>query len=209
MSTVIGFENGKKKAAVFVAHPDDETIWMGGTILTYRNWEWSIFVLSGCNGRIDRLEKEVKTLYQDNGVSLFKVKCFDLQDSDDENVVHTQGQEYLLKDKIKKIEIDSFDIIFTHNELGEYGHPQHKLLNKVLIELFPEKNIYSFICPGCTNQRQPYKNSHVVVPMECEMIKIKKEIFNNGYPSESYLWTECNDFMVYEFRIGPEIFTKV
>ena len=38
------FANGKK-ALIIVAHPDDETIWMGGTILKYTELEWTIYSL--------------------------------------------------------------------------------------------------------------------------------------------------------------------
>jgi LmbE family N-acetylglucosaminyl deacetylase len=43
----------KKKArsvAVIVAHPDDETLWAGGTILNHPAWKWFIVCLCrGCN----------------------------------------------------------------------------------------------------------------------------------------------------------------
>ena len=35
----------EKEALVIVAHPDDETIWMGGTILKNKNWKWTILSL--------------------------------------------------------------------------------------------------------------------------------------------------------------------
>ena len=38
----------KIKALCIVAHPDDETIWMGGKILKEKDWDWTI--LSLCRG---------------------------------------------------------------------------------------------------------------------------------------------------------------
>jgi len=34
-----------KSAAVIVAHPDDETLWAGGTILSHPSWNWFIVCL--------------------------------------------------------------------------------------------------------------------------------------------------------------------
>src|SRR3989344_1281487 len=33
------------KALIIVAHPDDETIWMGGFILKNKNWDWTVLSL--------------------------------------------------------------------------------------------------------------------------------------------------------------------
>ena len=37
-----------KSVAVIVAHPDDETLWAGGTILSHPEWKW--FIVSLCRG---------------------------------------------------------------------------------------------------------------------------------------------------------------
>ncbi len=37
-----------KKVAIIVAHPDDETLWAGGTILSHPAWE--CFIICLCRG---------------------------------------------------------------------------------------------------------------------------------------------------------------
>ena len=37
-----------KAVAVIVAHPDDETLWAGGTILSHPSWQW--FIVCLCRG---------------------------------------------------------------------------------------------------------------------------------------------------------------
>ncbi len=37
------------KCLVIVAHPDDETIWMGGLMLRHPDWAWRIIALSRCD----------------------------------------------------------------------------------------------------------------------------------------------------------------
>src|SRR3989338_6613378 len=66
----------KKKVLVIVAHPDDETIWMGGTLLANIN-NWNLTIISLCRkddkDRAPKFKKVCKIL---------KAKCFmsDLED---------------------------------------------------------------------------------------------------------------------------------
>ena len=60
----------KKRVLVVVAHPDDETIWMGGTLLKNLN-NWNLTILSLCRkydkDRAPKFKKVCKIL---------KAKCF-------------------------------------------------------------------------------------------------------------------------------------
>jgi LmbE family N-acetylglucosaminyl deacetylase len=48
-----------KAVAVIVAHPDDETLWAGGTILSHPSWQW--FIVCLCRGSDkDRAPKFLK-----------------------------------------------------------------------------------------------------------------------------------------------------
>ena len=40
-----GYKEEPKTVAVIVAHPDDETLWAGGTILSQPAWNWFIATL--------------------------------------------------------------------------------------------------------------------------------------------------------------------
>ena len=54
----------EKSVAVIVAHPDDETLWAGGTILSHPEWKW--FIVCLCRGndedRSFRFKKALKIL---------------------------------------------------------------------------------------------------------------------------------------------------
>ena len=58
-----------KEALVIVAHPDDETIWMGGFILKNSKWAWTIISLCRKNDR-DRMPKflDVCKFYKANAI---------------------------------------------------------------------------------------------------------------------------------------------
>ena len=60
-----------------------------------------------------------------------------------------------VNDKLNKIRLDGFDVIFTHNIDGEYNHFNHKALG----EYFKNKrkdglNIWHFFCPAIQNPRK-------------------------------------------------------
>ena len=52
----------KKEALCIVAHPDDETIWVGGTILKNKDFNWTILSLCRKNdlGRAPKFRKVCK-----------------------------------------------------------------------------------------------------------------------------------------------------
>ena len=65
------------RALVIVAHPDDETIWMGGTILKNPKVNWTIFSLCRRSDR-DRAPKFFKVC------KIYKAKAI-ITDLDDED----------------------------------------------------------------------------------------------------------------------------
>ena len=58
-----------------------------------------------------------------------------------------------LPDALKQYR-DKFDIVFTHNRMGEYGHEDHKLVYKNVIDNISHENTWLFISPGSWNVNQ-------------------------------------------------------
>ena len=54
-----------KSAVVIVAHPDDETLWIGGEMLLHPNWNWFVVCLCRKNDN-DRAPKFYKALKELN-----------------------------------------------------------------------------------------------------------------------------------------------
>jgi len=105
---------------VVVAHPDDETIWMGGTILMNPQVRWTILSLCRKNDT-DRRPRffQACVRYKAQG------KMGDLED---EGKLNIQKSIPIAAKLIKKLLSPklSFDYLFTHAANGEYGHPRHK-----------------------------------------------------------------------------------
>jgi LmbE family N-acetylglucosaminyl deacetylase len=119
-------------SAVIVAHPDDETLWAGGTILSHPSWEW--FVISLCRGSdMDRSTKFYRVL------EILKAEgtMGDIDDGPEQNPVSGSLLEETI---IKLLPQKRFDIIFTHSPNGEYTrHIRHEETGKAVLNLKQKK----------------------------------------------------------------------
>lgn len=116
------------EALVVVAHPDDETIWMGGTILVNPLVKWTIFSLCRADDpdRAPKFRKVGKFLRAKAAIS----------DLDDEERLNLHESLPEIRRRLKSvIGVRRFDYVFTHGYNGEYGHPRHKGVNRIVREM--------------------------------------------------------------------------
>lgn len=197
------------RAAIFTAHPDDETVWMGGTILSKNNWNWKIFIAThkaqDDRGReFTRAIEEYRVCVRNLDFEFIQI----MEDSQDENKICKDKDRY--DNELNKISLNDYDVIFTHNIDGEYNHCNHKILG----EYFKDRrkngfNVWHFVCPAIQYPRKKGIGEYIESIFLNEAVLCKKSlIFQCAYPSQHYYWTAFGDFMRFQFCSGVEIFTR-
>ncbi|MBN2348141.1 MAG: PIG-L family deacetylase [Bacteroidales bacterium] len=124
-----------KSVAVIVAHPDDETLWAGGTILSHPSWQW--FIVCLCRGsdkdRAPRFYNALKVLKSDGVMG-------DLDDGPDQKPLEEKEVEDVI---LNLLPSKHFDLVISHNPSGEYTrHIRHEEAGKAIIKLWNAGKIF-------------------------------------------------------------------
>jgi LmbE family N-acetylglucosaminyl deacetylase len=121
--------NISKSVAIIVAHPDDETLWAGGTILSHPSWKCFIVCLCRANDK-ERAPKFYKTLKILGSEGI-------MGDLDDGPNQHPLEEKELEVEIVRLLPNTHFDLIITHNPTGEYTkHLRHEEISKAVITLW-------------------------------------------------------------------------
>ena len=196
-----------KEALVIVAHPDDETIWMGGSILKNSQWDWTIISLCRKNDR-DRMPKflDVCKFYKANAI---------ISNLDDEKLEPLPIQEVIKKIK-QLIPKKKYDYIFTHGENGEYGHLRHKEIHRAVKKMIEKKDLkcekiyYFSYKKGKKSYHkdpelkipEPDENSDLVVRLDkhqyTNKLKLIKDFY--GFNDNSFETLSCNLYEAFSIK---------
>lgn len=117
------------KRVMFVAHPDDESLWGAGLILRYPG-SWDVIAASIPRADPVRAEKFYAAC---EALGAKGFVCRRTESPANEPLYH-----------LDEIHLSRYDHIVTHGAAGEYGHLQHKQLHNHVVANYPGKLLTFF-----------------------------------------------------------------
>jgi len=128
------------KALAMVAHPDDCVIFAYSYIYNHPQHDWTICYLT-YNETLPR-GSEVMKFWQKRSIATIFLGFVDQWDTLQErpSLIELASATQAIKQVI-----DNYDLVLTHNENGEYGHPHHRLVHQATKS---HDRIITFAGPG-------------------------------------------------------------
>jgi len=206
---ILNIPGEKKEVLVVVAHPDDETIWMGGTLLEIKAKQDSnvtLICLCRKNDR-DRYPKFQKAC-QALGV---KGYIFDLDDGENAGEYKKISLQDIIN-KIKQVTQNKlYTSLYTHNKDGEYGHLRHVEVHYAVQEMLSRglllaEQVFFFSYKKVSNKHQGYaiynSSADKLIRVKKSYLKMKKHIIQEiyGYKKGGFEEKSCKEVEAFNIR---------
>ena len=166
---------------VIVAHPDDETLWAGGTLLMHPDCRWTVVTLTrrGDPDRAARFARAVG-LYGATGV------MGDLDDGPEQKPLRTIEVEDAIAALLPS---HGYDLVLTHGLWGEYTrHRRHEEVAKAVMALresgrFSAAEIWMFAYGDDGGKRlpRPLENSDIYTRLPPDIWERKYRLITEVY----------------------------
>ena len=178
-------------AAVVVAHPDDETIWAGGTVLMHLGWRWTVLSLCRATDH-DRAPRFLRAVQELGGIG----KMGDLDDGPEQLPLPEKEVQQVL---LSLLPPEHFDLIMTHSPYGEYTrHRRHEETSQAVVSLWKKglirtSKVWMFAYEdsgkgGKDDLPRAIMTAHLIVPLPENIWQEKYRTITEvyGFGPESY-----------------------
>ena len=119
----------RPRAAVVVAHPDDETLWCGGYILTHAEFRWRVVTI--CRASDSYRAPKFRRVLQRLGAS---GEMADLDDGPEQAPLPVEKVQETIA---RLLTGNSYDLILTHGPRGEYArHRRHEECSRSVVGMW-------------------------------------------------------------------------
>jgi len=190
-----------QSVALIVAHPDDETLWAGGTILSHPSWKCFIVCLCRKSDaeRAHKFSKALKILHSEGIMG-------DLDDGPEQLPLVEKVLENYLLNLLPPIH---FDRIITHDPNGEYTrHLRHEETGKAVESLWRNgkisaKELWTFAYEDGNKKYYPLavKGASLCTTLPAEIWQKKYNLITETYGFEKTSWEAMTTPEAEAFRI--------
>lgn len=189
------------KALVLVAHPDDEVLFLGSTILAHPDWEWDIvsFTHDWEDWRGREFAEAHKALHYFGGSvtsAMLGLADEDVPESEF-SVWEDRFLEWLAQG------YQGWDRVYTHNRVGEYGHPHHIAVNVIARRHFCfDAPVFEFYYPPVVPGTPPLWWGDAEFDFACD--PRKSEVFHRAYGGH-YSTLKAHQPALINFLLGANV----
>ncbi len=173
---------------MLVAHPDDETLWAGGTILNHPSWNWYIITLcrASDSDRAPRFYRAIRELGATGA----------LVDLDDGPAQLPLEPALVQQTILGLLPPGNFNLLITHDPAGEYTrHARHEETGRATIALWdagklPADELWTFAYEDGGRQYLPraIASAAIHTPLPEPIWQRKYAIITGiyGFPSDGF-----------------------
>jgi LmbE family N-acetylglucosaminyl deacetylase len=174
--------------AVIVAHPDDETLWAGGTILLHPEARWTVITICR-KSDAERSSRFFQALEQLGATG----SMGDLDDGPEQSPLAAGDVQDTI---LQLLPSDKFHFIITHGPWGEYTrHLRHEETGKAVMALCKSERLFAKEIWRFAYTDDEGKHLPRAVPNADLRMKLPKEIWQRKY-----------DIITKIYGFGPDSF---
>jgi LmbE family N-acetylglucosaminyl deacetylase len=190
----------EKEILVIIAHPDDETIWAGGTLLENKSKKT---IISLCRkndkDRAPKFEKVCKILNSKRYMS-------DLDDLEEGHYKKISKKE-VIKRILKFTKKKKYDYLYTHGKNGEYGHIRHREIHQIVDEMLEKRLLFakevfffSYRRKGKFCNINP--DADILIKLKKSCFKMKKRLIQEiyGFKKGSFEEKSCRNVEAFDIK---------